>query len=134
MLVVLSFVASLLPHSFAAPLYAKTAEKNSSHSDLSYPPITPTSSGSSDNGGDDQSQHHGASDSSGSSDNQHHGASDSSGSSDNQHHGAGGNSKQHHEHHEHSSDGNGISDNDNIDSSYSSDDEDNSAIVEINTQ
>ena len=62
-LVVLSFAASIWSHNLAAPLYAKTAEKDSNHSDSSsYPPITPTSSGSSVNGGDSQPQHHDTSD------------------------------------------------------------------------
>ncbi len=98
-LMVLSFVASLLSHSFASPLYAKTVEKNS-HSDSSYPPITPTSSGSSDNS-DNHSQYHDT-----------------------------GNNSNHHEHH---SDDSGNS-NYNSDNSYSSEDEGNNAIVEINTQ
>ena len=66
-LVVLSFTASLLPHSLATPLYAKIVEKSANHSDSSYPPITPTSSASSDNG-ENQSQHHSTSNTN----NQHH--------------------------------------------------------------
>ena len=42
-LVVLSFATSLLPHSFAAPLYAKSVVNGASHSPTPYPPITPTS-------------------------------------------------------------------------------------------
>ena len=66
-LVVLSFAASLLPHSITTPLYAKIVEKGANHSDSSYPPITPTSSASSDNG-DNQPQHNSTS----STNNQHH--------------------------------------------------------------
>ena len=68
-LVVLSFATSLLPHSFAAPLYAKSIVKGASHSPTSYPQITPTWSTSSDSG-DDQPQHH--SSGSTSTNNQHH--------------------------------------------------------------
>lgn len=80
-LVVLSFTTSLLPHSFAAPLYAKTVLKGASHSPTSYSPITPTSSTSSDSG-DNQPQHH----SSTSTNNQHHkhGTGGTGGSQDNE--------------------------------------------------
>ena len=56
-LVILSFATSLLPYSFAAPLYAQNVVKDASHSPTSYAPITPTSSTSSDSG-DNQPQHH----------------------------------------------------------------------------
>ncbi|MGB0028412.1 MAG: hypothetical protein WBP64_16370 [Nitrososphaeraceae archaeon] len=105
-LVILSFATSLLPYSFAAPLYAQNVVKDASHSPTSYAPITPTSSTSSDSG-DNQPQHH--SSSSTSTNNQHH--SSSSTSTNNQHH-------------EHGTGGTGGSD----------DNEDNNAIVEINTQ
>jgi hypothetical protein len=104
-LVVLSFAASLLPHSLATPLYAKIVEKGANHSDSSYPPITPTSSASSDNG-DNQPQHHSTS----STNNQHH-----------EHHGDGSGSNS-----------NGSGSNSNGSGSNSNDD--NNAIVEINTQ
>ena len=103
-LVVLSFAASLLPHSLTTPLYAKIVEKGANHSDSSYPPITPTSSASSDNG-DNQPQHNITS----STNNQHH-----------EHHGSGSNGS--------GSNGSGSN------GSGSGSNEDNNAIVEINTQ
>ena len=152
MLVVLSFVASILSHNLAAPLYAKTAEKGSNDpNSSSYPPITPTSSGSSDNGGNIQPQHHGVANdqyhSSGSSDNggniqpQHRGAnnqhhhehsSDYAGNSGD-HHTTSSNNNQQHKHH---SDGSGNSDSsngssDSSDNSDNSDDANNNAIIEI---
>jgi hypothetical protein len=111
-LVVLSFTTSLLPHSFAAPLYAKTVLKGASHSPTSYSPITPTSSTSSDSG-DNQPQHH----SSTSTNNQHH----SSTSTNNQHHSSTSTNNQHHKHGTGGTGG-------------SQDNEDNNAIVEINAQ
>ena len=90
-LVILSFATSLLPYSFAAPLYAQNVVKDASHSPTSYAPITPTSSTSSDSG-DNQPQHH----SSTSTNNQHH--SSSSTSTNNQHHSSSSTStnNQHH--------------------------------------
>ena len=57
-LVVLSFAASILPNNLTPTLYAKGVGNGSNDPNpSSYPPITPTSSGSSDNG-DNQAQHH----------------------------------------------------------------------------
>jgi len=106
-LVVLSFVASILPNDLIPALHAKgvgdgSNEPNSS----SYPPITPTSSGSSDNGdnGDNQAQHH----STGTANNQDH----EHGSNGGDHHSTGSNNNQDHK--------------DNSES-----DEDNNAIIEV---
>lgn len=142
-LVILSFV-SILPHNLAAPLHAKAVGNNPN----SYPPITPTSSGSSDNT-DNQPQYHGT----GSNSDQHHShGSDGSGNA-NGHHSTGSNSNQHHEHdgngdsngsnhhsagsnsNQHHSHGDNDDGSDSEDDSYSDDgsgsEDDNNAIVEI---
>ena len=88
-LVVLSFT-SILPHNLAAPLYAKVAGNNPNSS---YPPITPTSSGSSDNT-DNQPQYHGTS----SNNNQPYNHGSDGGGNDNGHHSTSSNNNQHHGH------------------------------------
>lgn len=119
-LVVLSFT-SILPHNLAAPLYAKVAGNNPNSS---YPPITPTSSGSSDNT-DNQPQYHGTS----SNNNQPYNHGSDGGGNDNGHHSTSSNNNQHHGH-GNNGDGSGSEDDIYGDDGSGSED-DNSVTVEV---